>query len=581
MAITVPGLPAELKNVPPAPSSPEDPDRNKKRAAWREWRDAVIRYRVQRAQECADNEVQQQIERVKCQLSPAYWLTVWGVLYEPRRRKRVKGTDTPFIPYPKQIEMLNFFEACLNASGDPDDPTDGAISKTRDAGASWLMVAYALHGWLFKDAWQVRLVSRKEDLVESRSADSLFWKMDYIYDRLPAWMTPEKKDVADVHLHFTNLTNGNEISGEATTKKAVRGGRATWVGFDEGAFIPQLTYVWSGAQAVADSRFVISTESNDEGQDFYLLASSDRVIEKPRRMAIDWWDLPLHDDEWIETTKRAYGHDVAGFMREVMRNPFAGGENFVYPEARSTNPSAEYRYNPLLAQYTSIDPGVRDDCALVFMQYDATTGLTHVVDSYSNSGKPADFYGSILVGLPESGTEWDYDPESRRIMDMTRDRPRSTVYGDVAGWQKGATMDSFYSRLEKYNIFVIRDRNKDGQVVQSKKQFGTYRGRREAMRELWPRLRFADTPGALRVLDAFENHRYRPGDRAVSSEEQTPLHDWTSHLVSAVEYFAVNKAMERQIQGVVLARPGKKSFRSRGGKLPSMNAPRWTLESVG
>jgi hypothetical protein len=536
-----------LQNVPPAPESPDDPEREKKRQAWMAWRNAVEQYAENKVASCEGNTVRQDLENHKCSLSPAYWLAVYGKLYEPRRRKRLSGVDTRFIPFARQVEMLDFFQACLKEDDGP--LVDGVVSKCRDVGASWIMCAFALWGWLYESPWQVRLISRKKDLVESRSADSLFWKIDYLFNRLPKWMVPSKSEYNDVDLHFTNLLNGNEISGESTTSKAVRGGRATWVGYDEAAFIEDFLHTWSAAQAVADSRFAISTESMKQGRDFWNLSQNKKIPEPPARFAIDWWQNPTLADEWLDKTRSRYmsSHDLAGFEREVLRNPFGDSESFVYPEAHGMALSMEHAYNPQYAQYTTIDPGVRDDCAIVFLQTEPFTGLIHVLDSYSNSGKPADFYGTILTGKPESG-QWEYDMEALRIMDWTRNRPRATVYGDVAGWnQEAATMESFFSRLQKYEIYAVRDRDQGGHVIQSKRAARSHRGRREALREIMPRLRFANTPGAAKVLEALEMHRYKEADRAVQSEERTPLHDWTSHLTSALEYFAVNKVLERQI----------------------------------
>jgi hypothetical protein len=534
-------------NVPPAPESPDDPEREKKRQAWMAWRNAVEKEADELAVLCANDPVRQQLENHKCSLSPAYWLAVYGKLYEPRRRKRLSGVDTRFIPFARQVEMLDFFQTCLREDDGP--LVDGVVSKCRDVGASWIMCAFALWGWLYESPWQVRLISRKKDLVESRSADSLFWKIDYLFNRLPKWMVPSKSEYNDVDLHFTNLLNGNEISGESTTSKAVRGGRATWVGYDEAAFIEDFLHTWSAAQAVADSRFAISTESTKEGLDFWNLSQNTKVLEPPARFAIDWWQNPTLADEWFDKTRSRYlsSHDQAGFEREVLRRPFGDNSGYVYPEARGMSMSMEYVYNPQYAQYTTIDPGVADDCAIVFLQTEPLTGLIHVLDSYSSSGKPADYYGTILTGKPESG-QWEYDMEALRIMEWTRNRPRATVYGDVAGWnQEAATMESFFSRLQKYEIYAVRDRDQGGHVIQSKRAARSFRGRREAMREIMPRLRFAHTPGASRVLEALEMHRYKESDRAMQAEVRTSLHDWTSHLVSALEYFAVNKVAERMI----------------------------------
>jgi hypothetical protein len=91
------------------------------------------------------------------------------------------------------------------------------------------------------------------------------------------------------------------------------------------------------------------------------------------------------------------------------------------------------------------------------------------------------------------------------------------------------------------------------------------------MREIFPRLRFANTSGGSLVLEAFRQNRYRDSDRAVQSEERKPLHDWTSHPVSAMEYFAVNKRLERQILDTYLKRPPKPS---------RINQQRWPSSAV-
>jgi hypothetical protein len=80
----------------------------------------------------------------------------------------------------------------------------------------------------------------------------------------------------------------------------------------------------------------------------------------------------------------------------------------------------------------------------------------------------------------------------------------------------------------------------------------SFKGRREAMRELLPEIEIADTVGARRVLRALQEHKFRPEDRPSQSAPKTPLHDWTSHLVSALEYVAVNLRMRRALAGRVL-----------------------------
>ena len=55
------------------------------------------------------------------------------------------------------------------------------------------MCGEALKEWLFDDDVKVGLMSYKEELVDSKSPDALFWKIDY-YDRT---LTAGSEDPAD------------------------------------------------------------------------------------------------------------------------------------------------------------------------------------------------------------------------------------------------------------------------------------------------------------------------------------------------------------------------------------------------
>jgi hypothetical protein len=565
------GLPPELVEVPPAPSSPDDPDRVAKRQAWVDWRAKVVQYRDIRRVEC-ENPEEWAYELGKCKTSTAYFLSIWGNLFEPRKRKRSAGYGGEFIPFAKQVEVLDAITECL-AVEDGGPRSDLAVPKSRDVGASWIVCGEALKQWLFDEDIQIRLMSYKEELVESKKSGSLFWKIDYMLHRLPHWMVPKYNDV---HLVLTNLENGNILGGEATTERSARGDRATWIIFDEAGLFPEFGEIWTGSTAAADTRVAVSSIHVDYGPDFFNLSMSDETVykEQPVRLPIDWWDHPLHDEAWLEQEKLRYRLRPAGFYREVLRNPFTENETLVYPEAQAIVPRPEITYDHRAAQFTTMDPGKRDDFAVIFLQEDAATGFIHVLDSYSSSQKPADYYGSIMVGIPESG-DWKYDDEALRIMAFTRNRMRATVYGDVAGWnQEAATMDSVYDRLVKYGIYVIRDRLKDEQVAQSKRVARSFRGRREAMHDIFPRLRFADTPGARRVLAALKMHRFKPGDQMQMTEDQAPIHDWTSHLTSAMEYYAVNRRLERMIIGIELSAPPKQS-RANSNRRAANSIARW------
>ena len=62
---------------------------------------------------CAGNPVLQEIERIKCKRSTAYFLTVYGHLFEPRKRKRKSGLGGEFVLFERQVQLLEAMKACL------------------------------------------------------------------------------------------------------------------------------------------------------------------------------------------------------------------------------------------------------------------------------------------------------------------------------------------------------------------------------------------------------------------------------------------------------------------------------------
>lgn len=546
----IPGLPKHINYCPDAPTSPDDEHGDELREAWRLWSQELRRYRVSRQIECDEDDVIRAIELRKCAEHPAYWLAVWGWIYEPRAQ-REETDERPFLPYGFQIDTLNFFLKTLDERG---AAADGIISKSRDMGASWLMCAFALWGWIFKKPWQVRLISRNQDLVDNKSSDSLFWKLDFLWQRLPGWMMPDGFDPIGHRMKLTliNPSNGNMIVGESTTSNAVRGGRATWVGYDEAAFIPDFDLAWAATANATNHRFAVSSESLEKGPHFYKLRTGSDMQHKPSVIGLDWWMHPEHDRNWLAEMKQRFSANPEEYYAEVLRDPHTGSSTWVYPSANEKKPSNEISYsngNPVIV---GIDPGFNDETAIVWLQHNLRNGKYEILNSYVNRRMPADFYGTILTGTPTEG-DWQYTEQDYEIMAWTRSLPQPTYYGDVYGDNtSGATLDSFYSRLRRFGVHVNVDRVPGSDVTPYRMSARSFKGRREALREMLPTVEFADSVGSRRVLRALQENRFRPDDRPTQSAPKTPLHDWTSHLVSALEYVAVNIKMRRSVVGRVL-----------------------------
>jgi hypothetical protein len=549
-------------------------DFDRKKEDWINWSEELRRYRVERSMQCHEDPVMQAIEMRKCAADPAYWLGVWGWIYEPRAQ-REESDERPFVPYGFQVNTLMFFLRVLDERG---AAADGVVSKSRDMGASWLMCAFALWGWLFQKPWQVRLISRNQDLVDNKSSDSLFWKLDFLWKRLPEWMMPEGFDPIGHRMKLTliNPANGNMIVGESTTSNAVRGGRATWVGYDEAAFIPDFDMAWAATANATNHRFAVSSESLEKGPHFYKLRTGSDMQHKPSVLTLDWWMHPQHDKTWLQEMKERFSANPEEYYAEVLRDPHTGSSTWVYPSANEKRVDSSIQYlngNPVIV---GIDPGFNDETAIVWMQHNIKTGKYEILNSYVNRRLPADFYGSILTGEPTPG-EWSYTEEDYNLMAWVRLLPKATYYGDVYGDNTtGATLDSFYSRLRKFGVHVNVDRMPGSEVTPYRQSARSFKGRREALREMLPQVAFADTVGSRRVLRALQEHRFRPDDRPSQSPPKTPLHDWTSHLVSALEYVAVNIRMRKNVVGRALTVHSPRQRRGRAVSRFNEETTLWT-----
>jgi hypothetical protein len=157
-------------------------------------------------------------------------LFVWT--YNPRDKKEggrgvVRGGEqvVPFIAWECQDEALKTILWCI------DHDEDLLIEKSRQMGASWMMVIVFVWLWLFRPQVALLMMSRDERSVESESPASLFWKIDFILSYLPAWLMPAKW--RRKKLLFINEDSGGTIFGEASTGKAGVGATLTAMAIDE------------------------------------------------------------------------------------------------------------------------------------------------------------------------------------------------------------------------------------------------------------------------------------------------------------------------------------------------------------
>jgi len=255
---------------------------------------ANLRWRERILLRAEDDEEYRETLRALCSRrtpeSFLFWLNAFGWTFVQKQVGRdgvetaVIGdlTEHPFISWPCQDEAAAELISAIQ------EGKSVAIDKSRDMGATWLIVAVFQWHWQFFRGVNFLEISATEDLVDSagerKDPDTLFAKHDFMIAKQPRWLLPPMERS---YLKIGRLDADSTIIGKATTGKKGRGGRKTAALIDEAAFIRELRQLWVTLEATTSCRIANSTVS---GPDFFSkIVRSGRV----RVISLPWWDHPL------------------------------------------------------------------------------------------------------------------------------------------------------------------------------------------------------------------------------------------------------------------------------------------------
>jgi hypothetical protein len=182
----------------------------------------------------------------------------WGVTVDPRNVGSSRPILMPFVLFPKQRDFVAFVDEGLVMS--QHGSGDGILVKSRDCGASWLAMAYAVTLCLFYRNMTVGFGSAKEDKVD-RSGDPncLFYKGRQFLRYLPrefrgSW--DHKKHTAHMRIELPDTEGA--ITGEAGDNMGV-GGRAALYFVDEAALVERPKLVDAALSNVTRCRIEMSS----------------------------------------------------------------------------------------------------------------------------------------------------------------------------------------------------------------------------------------------------------------------------------------------------------------------------------
>ena len=184
----------------------------------------------------------------------------------------------PFCTWEYQDECLVGLQESINGG------RDEVWEKSRDMGASWMILGVFMHFWLSPlGGADFLLGSRVEDYVD-RKGDmrALFPKLRYILYRLPIWLRPKGMNPRkhDTYSKLENPQTGSVVIGESNNANFSTGGRflgilydefAKWEGTDEQA--------WTAGGDATPCRIANSTPFGAGGQ-YFKLVTDGRTLKR-------------------------------------------------------------------------------------------------------------------------------------------------------------------------------------------------------------------------------------------------------------------------------------------------------------
>ncbi len=405
-------------------------------------------------------------------------------------------------------------------------------------GASWIFIGWFLHAWLFKTGFFGRLGSRKEELVDDGTEESLFGKIRYAFEKLPWFFRPKgfvnKKH--DLFLLLKNPANGNKLVGESANTDFGRGGRSSATLLDEAASIPKSEEVLAAINNNSNCVFHLSSPKGKNNA-FFRLKHKTKISVK----SLHWSQDPRKDAKWYEAQKEILLPWQVGQELDLSYD-VETGEKIYARFSRQWHVAKEViQCNPDFEQFVTWDFG-QSMMAMIWGQI--TPAGVEIWQCYELGGFDIDFFIPIRRGtMPKEAALLTKD-DAQFLRDTLKKLPMQRLpdqkdYGDHAGTHKTANSTrSCKAALEDAGFDLITS-GKCTYDWRIKCLDRLFRLRPiDVERNKW-RSKLLISPDCVRLIDCLNNYVNSPA--AINRGEVAPVINWASHLVTALEFFAINR----------------------------------------
>jgi hypothetical protein len=446
-----------------------------------------------------------------------FFIENFGWTYNARMMNIGRSAHLPFVLYEFQKDAIRQLVDHI------ENGRDLLIEKSRDMGVTWLTVWVFLWFWLFRDGTNLLVGSYKEALVDNRSDDSMFGRLDYALDSLPKWMMPRyfQKKKHRTKLKLQNPANYNLISGDTMNPDFGRGSRKTAIFFDELGSWDYAKDAWESAGDTTNCRIANSTP---KGYNFYAKLRNSGID----LLTLHWSKHPLKDQEWYDfECSRRTPEEVAQEL-DISYNKSQEGR--VYPEWNENNVVlGNFEYDETLPLYVGWDFGKEDPTCIIWAQ--PKNGRLRIIDTYTRNGKNIDFFVPFVTGMVSSES-YDYTKTDYEIIERHKTWKKGVHFGDPAGRNGNQVTDATVLTILKSH----------GININFKETWQPFQKRKRAVKSLIMNGIDINRNDLTEFFNmSMENASY-PKVK-VSGEDEIrslkPKHDWTSHYRSAFEYLAL------------------------------------------
>lgn len=225
---------------------------------------------------------------------PWDWINDWGMTIDQRLVDRGEPAEMPLVLFEKQTEFLKWLYERWRGR------EHALVEKSRDMGASWLCVAFAVWMWTYYPNSAVGFGSRKEEYVDKiGDPKSLFDKARYYIDSLPDEFRPKKysRKTCAPFMRIVNPDNNAVIAGEAGDNIG-RGARTSIYFVDEAAHLEHPDLVDAALSATTNCQVHVSSVAGNANP-FYRKRHGGHW----KVFVFDWHDDPRKNQAWYEKEK--------------------------------------------------------------------------------------------------------------------------------------------------------------------------------------------------------------------------------------------------------------------------------------